>query len=67
LNLAGFGLQEQVLFTQAGIVGLADLIALDRPTFGARLERAARTLGIDDPSDVTLDGWYAQARTLEEE
>jgi hypothetical protein len=67
LNLAGFGPQEQELFTQAGIVGLADLIALDRATFGARLERAARTLGIDDPSDITLDGWYAQARTLEEE
>jgi hypothetical protein len=67
LNLAGFGAQEQRLFTQAGIVGLADLLALDRPAFGARLERAARTLGMDAPSDVTLDGWYAQARTLEEE
>jgi Domain of unknown function (DUF4332) len=67
LNLAGFGPQEQQLFTQAGIVGLADLIALDRATFGARLARAAQTLAIDDPSDVTLDGWYAQARTLEEE
>jgi hypothetical protein len=67
LNLAGFGADEQRVFTQAGIIGLRDLLALDRETFGARLERAARTLGMDAPSEVALDGWYAQARTLEEE
>lgn len=67
LNLAGFGPQEQRLFTQAGIVGLDDLLGLDRATFGARIERAARTLGVETPSEVPLDGWYAQARTLEEE
>ncbi len=67
LNLAGFGPGEQQMFTQAGIVGLGDLLALDRATFGARLERAARTLGMEPPGDVAIDGWYAQARTLEEE
>lgn len=67
LNLAGFGPNEQRMFTQAGIVGLHDLLALDRETFGARLERAARTLGLGAPSVVDVDGWYAQARTLEEE
>jgi hypothetical protein len=66
LNLAGFGPSEQRLFTQAGIVGLADLLALDRPTLGARLERAARTLGIESPFEIAVDGWHAQARTLEE-
>lgn len=67
LNLAGFGPNEQRMFTQAGIVGLHDLLALDRETFGARLGRAARTLGLGAPSVVDVDGWYAQARTLEEE
>jgi hypothetical protein len=67
LNLAGFGPDEQRMFTQAGIVGLGDLLALDRTTFGARLERSARTLGLEPPTEVSIDGWYAQARTLEEE
>jgi hypothetical protein len=67
LNLAGFGPDEQRMFTQAGIVGLHDLLALDRETFGARLDRAARTLGLDAPAAIAVDGWYAQARTLEEE
>ena len=67
LNLAGFGLDEQRIFTQAGIVGLHDLLALDRETFGARLDRAARTLGLEAPTAIAMDGWYAQARTLEEE
>lgn len=67
LNLAGFGPDEQRMFTQAGIVGLADLLALDRATFGSRVERAARTLGLEPPTEVAVDGWYAQAQTLEEE
>ncbi len=67
LNLAGFGATEQQMFTQAGITGLQDLLALDRQTFGARLDRAARTLGMEAPTEVAMDGWYAQARTLEEE
>jgi len=67
LNLASFGADEHRLFTQAGIIGLRDLLALDRDTLGARLDRAARTLGMEPPSGITVDGWYLQARTLEEE
>lgn len=67
LNLAGFGPDEQRMFNQAGIVGLHDLLALDREAFAARLERAARTLGLEPPTEVAIDGWYAQAQTLEEE
>ena len=67
LNLAGFGPDEQRVFTQAGIVGLGDLLALDRETFGSRIDRAARTLGVEQPSEIAVDGWDAQARTLEEE
>ena len=67
LNLASFGPDEQRMFTQAGIVGLRQFLDLDRETLGARLDRAARTLGLAPPSDITVDGWYAQARTLEDE
>ena len=67
LNLASFGADEHRLFTQSGIVGLRQLLALDRETLGDRLARSARTLGLECPSEITIDGWYAQARTLEEE
>ncbi len=67
LNLASFGLGEQELFTQAGILGLADLLALDEDTLRSRLLRASRELGNEPPTDVTIAGWYEQAHTLEEE
>ena len=67
LNLASFGTDEQRMFTQAGIVGLRQLLALDRETLGARLDRAAARWASTPPSDITVDGWFAQARTLEEE
>jgi hypothetical protein len=67
LNLASFGLREQELFTQAGILGLADLLALDEDTLRSRLLRASRELGNEPPTDVTIAGWYEQAHTLEEE
>jgi hypothetical protein len=66
-NLASFGTQERLLFTQARIIGLADLIELDRDEFRSRLHRAARELGMEPPSDITIEGWWEQARTLEEE
>ena len=67
LNLANFGEAEQVLFTQAGIVGLTDLLALDMPAFRLRLERSARALSMDMPSELTIEGWLEQAHTLREE
>jgi hypothetical protein len=67
LNLATFGPAEQELFTQAGIVGLSDLLSLDLDSLRARLQRAAVELGVEPPEDRTIDGWYEQARTLEEE
>ena len=67
LNLASFGPTEQRIFTQAGILGLQGVLALDPDTFRQRISTAAYTLGLDTPSDLTIDGWYAQARTLEDE
>ena len=67
LNLASFGPDEHQLMIQAGIEGLKDILDLDLDAFGARVRRAAGELGTDPPSDLTLEGWWDQARTLEDE
>ncbi len=67
LNLASFGPDEHQLFIQAGIEGLRDLLALSREALHARLERAAIELNAEPPSDLLIDGWWEQARTLEDE
>ncbi len=67
LNLANFGPTEQALFTQAGIVGLDDLLALSLDDFRFRLGRASRVLGIEPPTELISEGWWEQAHTLREE
>jgi Domain of unknown function (DUF4332) len=67
LNFAGFGPTEHQLLMQSGFEGLRDILAVDLPTFKARVERGATELNLDVPSDLTLEGWWEQARTLEEE
>jgi hypothetical protein len=67
LNLANFGPAEQVLFTQAGIIGLSDVLAIDAEGFRLALSRAARSLSTETPTDLIIDGWYEQAHTLAEE
>jgi len=67
LNLASFGPDEHQLMIQAGIDGLHDILELDLDAFGARVARAAGELGVEPPSDLTLEGWWEQAKTLEDE
>lgn len=67
LNLAGFGPAEHQLMIQAGIEGLKDMLALDLDTFRERVARAAVELGTEPPDDLRIEGWWDQARTLEEE
>ncbi len=67
LNLANFGPDEQALFTQAGILGLSDLLALDLQEFRARLASASRIFGTTPPADLMTEGWWEQAHTLREE
>lgn len=67
LNLASFGPDEHQLMIQAGIEGLRDILDLDLGTFRERVRRAAIELKMDLPSDLTLEGWWDQARTLEDE
>lgn len=67
LNLASFGPHEHQLFIQARINGLKDILALSRDAFHARLARGALELGEEPPSALVIDGWWDQARTLEDE
>ena len=67
LNLASFGPDEHQLMIQARIEGLRDILDLDLEAFGTRARRAAGELGVDPPTDLTLEGWWDQARTLEDE
>lgn len=66
LNLAGFGPVEHRLLLQAGIEGLRDVLGLELAAFGERVRQAARELKLDAPSDLTMEGWWEQARTLED-
>jgi hypothetical protein len=67
LNLAGFGPESHQLMIQARIEGLRDILDLEADAFRDRLHRAAEELKIEPPSDLTIAGWWEQARTLEEE
>jgi hypothetical protein len=65
LNLAVFGPTEHGLLMQAGFPGLESILRTDLETFTARIQRAARELKIEPPADLTITGWWEQARTLE--
>jgi len=43
------------------------MLALSLDEFRERLRRAATELGLEPPTDLTMAGWWEQARTLEEE
>jgi Domain of unknown function (DUF4332) len=67
LNLAGFGPDEHQLLIQARIQGLRDILELSLDDFRERLQRGADELKAAPPSDLTIESWWEQARTLEEE
>ena len=66
LNLASFGPDDHQLLMQAGIDGLRDILSLDGDAFRERIHRAAIELNVDPPVDLTIAGWWDQARTLED-
>jgi hypothetical protein len=66
LNLATFGPDEQALFTEAGIIGLADLLATTVDELDERLTKAARAFGVEPPDRLRVEGWWEQAQTLHE-
>ena len=68
LNLAGLRPDEHQLLMQGGIEGLRDILAVDLDAVPRRGSiAAAMELNGAPPSDLTIDGWWEQARTLEEE
>ena len=67
LNLASFGSSEHQLLIQAGIEGLRQILDLPLDVLKARVRTAAIELKVDPPSDLTMEGWWDQARTLEDE
>lgn len=67
LNLASFGPNDHQLLIQAGIEGLRDILGLSLEAFRDRVQRAAVELQAEPPSDLTMSGWWDQAKTLEEE
>jgi hypothetical protein len=66
LNLAGFGPAEHQLLMQAEIDGLDGVLHLSLDEFRDRLHRAATELNMEPPSELTIAGWWEQAKTLEE-
>ncbi|HLA17349.1 MAG TPA: DUF4332 domain-containing protein [Candidatus Limnocylindrales bacterium] len=66
LNLAGFGPAEHRLMSQAGIAGVGGVLALALDDFTARLVKAAGELAFEPPTDLTIEGWWEQAKTLED-
>jgi hypothetical protein len=67
LNLAGFGVAEHMLFVQARLDGVRPTVELPLEAFKERLRKAARELGQEPPTDLAMEGWWEQARTLEDE
>jgi hypothetical protein len=66
LNLASFGPDDHQHLMQAGIDGLRDILGLSLAEFRARLARAATELNRELPPDIVIEGWWEQAKTLEE-
>jgi hypothetical protein len=66
LNLASFGPEDHQLLMQAGIDGLRDILKLSLAQFKERLARAATELNMEMPPDLVIEGWWEQAKTLEE-
>jgi hypothetical protein len=66
LNLASFGPNQHQLLMQGGIEGLRDILKLSLDQFRARIAQAAMELKMAAPSDLTMVGWWDQAKTLED-
>ena len=66
LNLASFGPQQHQLLMQGGIEGLRDILKLSLDEFRAAIIQAATELKMEEPSDLTMIGWWEQAKTLED-
>jgi hypothetical protein len=67
LNLASFGPDEHYMMIQARIEGLHDILQLPLEDFTVRIHQGASELDMEPPTDLTIEGWWDQAKTLEDE
>lgn len=67
LNLAGLGSAEHDLFAFAGFEGLGAVLKVDLDTFRAAVARAAGRLQVTPPTNLVVETWWDQARTLQDE
>jgi Domain of unknown function (DUF4332) len=67
LNLASFGPDDHQLMIQSDVTGLRDILSLSLDDFSERIARGASELKREPPDDLTISGWWEQAKTLEEE
>ena len=67
LNLASFGPADHLLMLQADITGLREIHDLSLEEFQERIQRGATELKREPPDDLTISGWWEQAKTLEDE
>jgi hypothetical protein len=65
LNLVSFGPAEHRLFAQAGFNGLHALLGAELPDFRGRIAEAATGLNAQPPTDLMVETWWEQARTLD--
>jgi hypothetical protein len=55
------------MMIQARIEGLRDILRLPLEDFTDRIREGARELDLEPPTDLTIEGWWEQAKTLEDE
>jgi hypothetical protein len=67
LNLASFGPADHQLLIQSDIIGLRDILDLSLEQFQERIARGATELKREPPDELTMVGWWEQAKTLEDE
>lgn len=67
LNLAAFGPADHDLFAVAGFDGLRAVLAVDLAAFHAAIARAATRLQATPPTDLVIETWWEQARTLHDQ
>jgi hypothetical protein len=57
---------EALLLNLAGFDGLQAVLHVDLPAFRDALGRAATRLRVTPPTDLVIETWWEQARTLED-
>ena len=60
------GEREHMLLSQARFEGLRDILGVTLEEFRSRIARGAQELNLDLPTELTLESWWDQARTLED-